>query len=500
MIDGKYYFVLHAPRQSGKTTCLRALTHQINSEGKYFAVTCSLATLRGAKDEDAAMRKIVSQMNIGLRSSRADELRNLAYKFNEMKYMADPDGRVRLIINDICEDLDRELIVFFDEADCIDEDPLITFLAQIRDGYLFRSNSHGTRFPRSLALVGMRDIRDYLHRVRPEGESTGLASPFNVKKESLTLADFTVEEIGSLYGQHTAETGQAFMPEAVDRAWYWTGGQPWLVNALADNVVVKQFKNDYSRAVTGTDIDQAVQDLILRNPTHFDSLAERLKEPRVRRVMEAVIVGAPSFPKGVLPGDVLYARDLGLLKADSAKGNVWNPSNPVYREIIARAMMDSQPLRESLPDDLTSRWTDGKSLDMNGLLKSFQKYWRENRQAMAEDNAVETFVYDSVDRALVSYKLADKKDIHEKIVEKIIENITGLANEAFAHIVLFAFLQRVLNGGADFIAREYGLGRTRVDICVGYKGSSYPLELKIRGAANRKNSIDQLLGYMDKCG
>ncbi|MDR1039576.1 MAG: ATP-binding protein, partial [Deltaproteobacteria bacterium] len=67
-------------------------------------------------------------------------------------------------------------------------------------------------------------------------------------------------------------------------------------------------------------------------------------------------------------------------------------------------------------------------------------------------------------------------------------------------IVLFAFLQRVMNGGADFIQREYALGRTRVDICVGYKGIHYPVELKIRSARNIKKGIEQLSGYMDKCG
>jgi hypothetical protein len=57
-----------------------------------------------------------------------------------------------------------------------------------------------------------------------------------------------------------------------------------------------------------------------------------------------------------------------------------------------------------------------------------------------------------------------------------------------------------MNCGADFIDREYSLGRTRVDICVGHKGQSYLLELKINGVKSREQSYEQLSGYMDKCG
>jgi hypothetical protein len=77
--------------------------------------------------------------------------------------------------------LDKEVVIFFDEADCLTGFALVTFLAQIRDGYLERHLSNETKFPRSMALVGMRDIRDYLVQVLPEEQSTGLASSFNVK-------------------------------------------------------------------------------------------------------------------------------------------------------------------------------------------------------------------------------------------------------------------------------------------------------------------------------
>ncbi len=51
--------------------------------------------------------------------------------------------------------------------------------------------------------------------------------------------------------------------------------------------------------------------------------------------------------------------------------------------------------------------------------------------------------------------------------------------EAAPHLILQAFLQRVVNGGAQII-REMAGGRKSLDLCVEYQGQRYPIELKIR--------------------
>jgi len=130
--------------------------------------------------------------------------------------------------------------------------------------------------------VGMRNIRDYKARVRSDRATLGSASPFNIAAESLTLENFTETEVGELYGQHTADTGQAFPPEAVARAYWWSQGQPWLVNALAREVVDKLLEGDAARAVLPTHFDEAAERLIQRRDTHIDSLIERLREEPIR--------------------------------------------------------------------------------------------------------------------------------------------------------------------------------------------------------------------------
>ena len=56
------------------------------------------------------------------------------------------------------------------------------------------------------------------------------------------MRNFNLEEVGELYQQHTAATGQIFTPESIETAYDLTQGQPWLVNALAKEIVEKWLK------------------------------------------------------------------------------------------------------------------------------------------------------------------------------------------------------------------------------------------------------------------
>ncbi len=97
----------------------------------------------------------------------------------------------------------KPLVVFLDEIDALRDDVLGSVLRQLRDGHPGRPGS----FPWSLALVGLRDVRDY--KIASGGsEHQHTSSPFNIKVESLTMRDFTEPEVAELYEQHTAESGE----------------------------------------------------------------------------------------------------------------------------------------------------------------------------------------------------------------------------------------------------------------------------------------------------
>jgi hypothetical protein len=75
-----------------------------------------------------------------------------------------------------------------------------------------------------------------------------------------------------------------------------------------------------------------------------------------------------------------------------------------------------------------------------------------------------------------------------------------LYKEAAPHLILMAFLQRVVNGGGQII-REMAAGTGRLDLCLIYEGRKYPIELKIRyGNKYVENGLEQTAQYMDTLG
>ncbi|MDR1406700.1 MAG: ATP-binding protein, partial [Tannerella sp.] len=372
LIDLKQYFVIHAARQSGKTTFLLDMTERLNAESKYYAFYCSLEMGQGITEPEKGIPTIVNKMKLDLRYSNIPG----GKEFAAGEDMSDYANVLRSALINFCLSLDRPLVIFFDEADCLSEGTLISFLRQLRDGYNTRSR---IPFVHSIALVGMRNIRDFKAKIRPDRESLGGASPFNVITKALTLRNFTREEIVDLYSQHTRETGQTFDPEAIELVWLRTQGQPWLVNAVAREVTVEMLQSDYSLPVTADLVAQAIQNIILRRDTHIDSLLERLKEERVRKVIEPLITG-DMLSVDKQSDDYHYVRDLGLIR-DIPGG--FEPSNPIYAEVIVRTL--SYHTQDALSDSRypyrMPRYLRDGVIDVTCLLEDFQTFWRENSEA-----------------------------------------------------------------------------------------------------------------------
>ena len=62
LIDQQKYFVMHAPRQTGKTTCLLALMDYLNQQGRYRCVYANVEAAQAARENvSEAMRAIVSE-------------------------------------------------------------------------------------------------------------------------------------------------------------------------------------------------------------------------------------------------------------------------------------------------------------------------------------------------------------------------------------------------------------------------------------------------------
>ncbi len=454
LIDQKKYFVLHAPRQTGKTSCLLALTEYLNQHGKYRCLYVNLETAQSAREDVAkAMRAILGEIASRARDFLKDDF--LLKHIREILEICGEHGALNELLSQWSQNSGKPIVLLIDEIDSLVGDTLISVLRQIRSGYTKRP----ALFPQSIILCGVRDVRDYrIHTDQGKAAITG-GSAFNIKAVSLRLGNFEKKDVFLLTARHTQETGQIFEPDANEKIWEYTQGQPWLVNALAYEVCFKISKNR-SEPVTAEMIAQAKENLILRRETHLDQLADKLKEERVRRVIEPIIYGQTE-PYDLPDDDIEYALDLGLIRLEDGICI----ANPIYAEIIPRQLTYST--QQTIHHQ--SAWyvlPDGR-LDTVKLLSAFQEFFREH-----SEHWVERFYY----------------------------------KEAGPQLLMQAFLQRVINSGGR-IDREYGLGRGRTDLMViwRYQNSVQKsvIELKILYKTLEKTvseGLRQTWEYMDRCG
>jgi len=221
-IRSKLYWVLHAPRQTGKTTFLQSWMREINSGGEGVACYVSVERCQGFPDADDAIPAIIDAIHSFARLQLSADVVPPKLTGNSSSVLAEMLEKWAVQV------APKPLIVLFDEVDTLQDQAMISFLRQLRSGFAARGVG---MFPVSVALVGMRDLRDYIIQSK-DGVAINPGSPFNIKENSATLSNFTAEDVRRLIDQHVRETGQQFMPEAVSLVYDLSRGQPWLVNAL----------------------------------------------------------------------------------------------------------------------------------------------------------------------------------------------------------------------------------------------------------------------------
>ena len=450
LVREEKYFVLHAPRQSGKTSVLLALRDLLNggSVGAYRCAYVNFEVGQATRDDpERAMRAVLAQLALEAEETLGEDV--VSRVWERALAAAGPNGAFLEVLRQWAKADSTPLVLLIDEIDTLTGDALLATLRQLRAGYVRR----GSAFPQSVLLCGLRDVQDY--------RAPGVAgSPFNIKAESLRLGDFSEAEVRALLGQHTEETGQRFEEDALELAWEQTRGQPWLVNALAHDACFRHKPGrDRARPITAGNLIEARERLILRRETHLGQLAEKLQEGRVRRVIEPILSGEAGGEAS--RRDIEYVRDLGLIAPDAPT----RVANPIYAEVIPREL--ASVLADQLAEE--TAWYVGPEgeLLIDKLMASFQRFFREHSEHWA---------------ARFEYA------------------------EAGAQLILQGFLHRIVNGGGR-LEREYGIGRGRTDLLIvwprGDGEDRFAVECKLAHKGREhavREGLRQTAGYLDRLG
>ncbi len=134
-------------------------------------------------------------------------------------------------------------------------------------------------------------------------------------------------------------------------------------------------------------------------------------------------------------------------------------ANPIYREMIPRAL--AAPVQATVVQQ--TAWYVGADglLDVPKLMAAWQTFWREDGHLAAEGFA---------------YKASGP------------------------HLMLMAFLQRVVNGGGR-IDREYALGKGALDLLITWKTQRIAVEVKLRRETETEaRALEQVVRYLDHLG
>ena len=438
LIAQENYFVIHAPRQTGKTTAMMALAQELTASGRYTSVMLSLEVGAVFSDDvGAAELAILDEWKQSIRFRLPRELQPQQW------LEADAGARIGTNLSNWAEKSSRPLVVFLDEIDALSNETLVSVLRQLRSGFPNRPQG----FPQSVALVGMRDVRDYKY-ASGGSDRLNTSSPFNIKVRSFTLSNFNLEEVRNLYKQHTTATGQIFTEEAISLAFHLTQGQPWLVNAIAKEIT-EYIAKDPHIPITPELVNQAKEILIQIQDTHLDSLAERLREERVRAIIQPILAGQelPDVPQD----DVRYVLDLGLCSNENGLAI----ANPIYQEVLPRvlAYVTSASMGYIQPIWLTEQ---GEFVP-ESLLESFLEFWRQHGEPLFKSTPYP---------------------------------------EIAPHLVLMAFLHRVVNGKGT-LEREYAIGSGRMDLCLRYGKVTLAMELKV-WRDKKPDPLNEGLKQLDK--
>lgn len=417
LINQKKYFVLYAPRQTGKTSFLLSLADYLNRTEKYLCLYLNIESIQIVqKSLDDCIKGILFEL-----SSRARDYLDDNYPESiVMKILNEkgPNFAINELLTLWAKNSEKPIVLLIDEFDSLKGEILLSVLSQLRSGY----DKRPKLFPHSIILCGVNDIKNKADGINEE-YNISIESVFNIKATSVRLDYFNKKEIKMLFYQHMRETGQKYNDDAFDKIWELTRGQPWIVNALGNELCSEMIpaKRNIS-VITSKEIEEAAENLIQKREIHIKHLIEKLKEERVKKIILPMLIG-DDLPEDFTEEDFLYVHDLGLIR----KNGKITIANEIYREIIPRSLIYSTQLL--IKYKLIWFFKDNGSLNINKMMRSFQIFYRKHSERW-----IERFTY----------------------------------REAGPQLLLQAFLQRIVDGGGR-ISRKYELNREYVTLIISWQ-------------------------------
>ena len=449
------YVVLFAPRQTGKTTFFKAALAALETaeEGAYLPIHLNFEGYKNLASPEfyGELYEDIREEIGGIFRRRGKVLSDALTQLLESTTLTSPTS-MRRFFSRLGELLTpHRFVVIIDEFDGIPQGVLSDFLHTLRHIYLL---GRTRRCPYSVGIVGVKSITQLNY--------DRTISPFNIQDE-FHLPNFTLGQVRELLGDYTAEVGQAFAPEVIETLHRQTGGQPFLVNRLAQ-ILTEEMEIPKDRTITLSHFATAHTVLLEEENVNFTHLITNIhRDPR----FESILMRITSYDKGVRfrPGNEVIGElaTYGVI----AKGTdgLCEITNPIY---LYRILQELQPLINGLEEDYYPPNTDD----------GYREYLSPTGH-IAMARLLDNF-RDFIARA--GYRILQVPDTPREYV---------------GQYLLFAYLDQFVQQVRGAMHLEVQTGRGRADLVIFHQGRKYIVETKIwQGELSYRAGKEQLSAYL----
>ena len=454
------YIVIFAPRQTGKTTFFQRALAALTAED----LTCFPIQLNFEIYVDCDrsefyefLTKQICKEIERVFQRRGEELDETLKHFLDNAQISN-----HLSMMEFFDQLQRflkdgenwqKVVLIIDEFDGIPTSALKGFLHAFRHTYVTDTTF---QCPHSLGIVGVRSIAqlDYDRSV----------SPFNIQ-DDFALPNFTLAQVQELFGQYTAEVGQAFAPEVIESIHKQTGGQPFLVNRFAQ-ILTEEMDIPKTETLTMEHFSDALIQILDERNTNLTHLTTNIRRNRrFENFLMRIMLHDEGVPFNLSNELINELATYGVLTRGTDR--MCKIANPIYLHCILQAF---KPLVNGLERDYFPEDTDG-----------FQ-YLTSTGEIQME------------------YLLDNFRDFIARAGFRILQ-VPETPQEFIGQHLLFAYLDQFVTSVNAAMYMEVPTGRGRMDLIVLHNQRKYIIETKIwRSDLSYSQGKQQLAAYLSTEG
>jgi len=268
------YFVIYAPRQVGKTSLIQEVVQKLADGTEYLPLYLTFQDFGRKMNEEEfyqqLARILLKEISVALQEKGDRESHRPEVEIGECR----SEWAFTELLEILHEQLPHHLCLFIDEFEDIPQDVLDGFLRTLRGIYLRKQRDENYNVLHSVGVIGVHSISQMTF--------ARTSSPFNIH-ESISISNFTTEQVRELLTQYSEETGEVFTEEVIEFIASKTGGQPYLVNLVAKILTTEIKPYTESRPITISDTENAYMKMLtMRGNTNFDSIVKRIRNEKYK--------------------------------------------------------------------------------------------------------------------------------------------------------------------------------------------------------------------------